>query len=95
MSQRNWKFHDYGMSFDRHIKVNRDCFHYAVVYNLTNLPAGSQCLICGDGEQNSQWLRKTRNDNANGSIRYATYESLDEALAAGIAWARRKDEEAA
>lgn len=93
--QRHWKFHDYDMLLDHRIKTGRGEFpRFPVVYRLTHLPKGSLCLIYRS-EGVTGWTRKTKNEGRNGSVRYISYRNLDEALDAGIKWARRKDEEAA
>ena len=93
--QRHWKFHDYDMLFDRQVAVGYGEYpRFPVVYRLTNLPKGSLALIY-KSEEATGWTRKTKNSGANGSVRYVSYRTLDEALDAGIKWARRKDEEAA
>lgn len=51
------------------------------------LPAGSYCFVRPEG---GRWVRKTRNEGMRGSTRYAGYRTLQEALDAAQAWARRK-----
>jgi hypothetical protein len=95
MSVKDWKFHDLNMDFDRPVKVHGEYIRYRVVYTMTHLPKGSYCLICGNGSEKNRWLRKTRNEGRNGSVRYVTYPTFNDALDASIKWARRKDEERA
>jgi hypothetical protein len=92
MSVKDWRFHDFDMLLDSLVKIRNECRRYPVVYRMTGLLRGSQCLLC---DVDDGWLRKTKNEGSNGSIRYDYYSSLDEAMAAAIKWARRKDEEAA
>lgn len=101
MATKHWKFHDYDMHIDMLVRENTgpacriEARRYKTVYSLTNLPKGSLCLVYSNGGELDRWTRKTRNEGMNGSTRYITYSNLDEALRAGVQWARRKDEEAA
>jgi hypothetical protein len=79
------------------IKHFADTLKVPVAYKLTHLQPGSSCWVYEyladiDGPR---FVRKTRNEGMNGSTRYISYPDLDSALLAGVAWARRKDEEAA
>ena len=93
MAARDWKFHDFDMLLDQRVSVpERETF--PVVYRMTHLAPGSLCLLCGDRDD-GYWLRKTKNESMNGSVRYVGYPNLNDAMDASIKWARRKDEERA
>jgi hypothetical protein len=96
MSVNDWKFHDLDMLFNQRIKIEGDVHTWAVVYRMTGLPKGSKCLLCSvTGAEDKQWVRKTINEGMLGSVRYARYPTLNDAIDASIKWARRKDEERA
>jgi len=102
MSVNDWKFHDFDMLPNGSVKVLGKHERFGVVYRLTNLPFGSQCLVYPHGhdgavatENKKPWMRKTRNEGKGGSVRYTWFPSLDAAMAGAIKWARRKDEERA
>jgi len=94
MSVHDWKFHDFDMLLDMPVRVGSELLTYPVVYRMTGLQRGSFCLLLGDRETGF-WLRKTKNEGMNGSVRYMGYPNLSAAMDAAIKWARRKDEEAA
>jgi len=62
-------------------------------HRLTGLPKGSTCIVFPKPDSDSgQWLRRTSN-GADAGVRYESFSSLDEALTAGVTWARRKERE--
>jgi len=92
MAQKDWKFHDYNMLINTGVKVGSEYITADEAYFLTNLPNGSYCIVYRVGET---WVRKTRNEGRNGSVRYQRDGGLQACLDAGLKWARRKDEERA
>jgi hypothetical protein len=90
MSQRDWKFHDYGLLFLGFVRVNREKHKVDFIYALSDLPVGYYCTVFKVNDV--VWIRKTRKDNSNSTIRYARYFNEDDALRAGVDWARRQDE---
>lgn len=51
------------------------------------LPKGSYCVVRPEGRL---WVRTTCNEGMKGSIRYRGFPTLQEALDAAQAWAKRK-----
>lgn len=92
--QSDWKFHDYSFRAGGQIKHGREWVQVTEVHSLTGLPEGSMCRIYQQPGKTG-WMRKTRNHGRGGSMRYQWHNTLQEALDAGLAWARRKDEERA
>ena len=56
---------------------------------LTNC-APNSCVVF---PYKDAWMRKTQNGGSRGSICYAMFKNLDDALSAGVGWAWRKDRE--
>jgi hypothetical protein len=60
-------------------------------YHMTGLDDGRYCRIYPRSDGHG-WERKTRNHSMHG-IRYEWYPTLDEAFAASLKWAHRKEAE--
>jgi hypothetical protein len=76
---------------DRNIvmRVGRERVRCNEIYKLTNC-APNSCVVF---PYKDAWMRKTQNGGSRGSIRYAMFKNLDDALSAGVGWAWRKDRE--
>lgn len=73
------------LDYDMYVGRGRE--QYALRANTRPLPYGASCVVYPSG---SGWTRKTKWANANGSIRYEWFASLDVALTAGVRWFRRR-----
>jgi hypothetical protein len=82
-------FYDYDMM----IRKNDDVAVYLLRANAKPLPNGGYCQVYAAGD--NCWVRKTNWQAkwGNGGIRYETYKTLDDALLAGIKWARRREQQ--
>ena len=69
--------------------INREGLTVSVLV-CHQLPAGFRCTITPNGRL---FQRKTK-ANGNGSIRYHQHDTLEDARAAAVRWARRKMAEA-
>ena len=80
-------FYDYDMDFRRDGAV-----FYKLRAHAKPLPNGGYCTVYAAGQD--CWVRKTNWQArwGNGGIRYETYKSLDDALLAGVKWARRREQ---
>jgi hypothetical protein len=76
---------------DRNIGMGSGASAFAATrfYKLTNC-APNSCVVF---PYTDAWMRKTQNGGSRGSIRYAMFKNLDDALSAGVGWAWRKDRE--
>lgn len=78
-------FYDYDMA------IQRDGSElYMLRAQMKRLPDGGYCRVYPQGDS---WVRKTNwlAKWSGGGTRYEMYESLDDALTAGIKWARRRE----
>lgn len=64
---------------------------YALRANMAPLPVG-QCVVRRWESHDGWWQRVTQWRSRHGK-RYEVYQSLDEALTAGVRWARRRERE--
>ena len=71
------------------MRVGRERVRCNEIYKLTNC-APNSCVVF---PYKDAWMRNTQNDGSRGSIRYAMFKNLDDALSAGVGWAWRKDRE--
>ena len=78
-------FYDYELGYGRHGN-----WFYTLCAGGKKMPNGSYCHVSRQGES---WVRKTCWRGAKGGVRYETYKTEDEALQAGIKWARRREQE--
>jgi len=62
------------------MRVGRERVRCNEIHKLTNC-APNSCVVfpCKDA-----WMRNTQNDGSRGSIRYAMFKNLDDALSAGV-----------
>jgi len=76
-------FYDYNMMISRKL---RDA--YVLCANMKPLE-GAHCWVYREGDV---WCRRTQWAGTGGR-RYVCYDTLDEALTAGVVWARRRERE--
>jgi len=76
--------------YDYELGYGRDGSWYLVLCaGGKPLMGGSYCRVSKAGD--NCWVRKTCWRGAKGGTRYLSYGSEDEALQAGIRWARRRE----
>jgi hypothetical protein len=81
-------FYDYDLNFRR----DGEAVYTLRAYGKP-LPNGGYCMVRQASD--TQWVRKTNwlAKWGDGGIRYEYYRSLDDALLAGVKWARRREAE--
>src|SRR2546423_15271137 len=72
------------------MRVGRERVRCNEIRKLTNC-APNSCVVFS---YKDAWMRKTQNRGSRGSIRYAMFKNLDDALSAGVGWAWRRTEKA-